>query len=98
MCCAYCHRQATTKIVGTLEQVCADHATEFWTGLLAYVRDRAAFCVKQERFCTCRSCKEFSEVGLRAVAIAVAGPSPPDPECFPIRVASSSIPSHVAAA
>jgi hypothetical protein len=88
MPCAYCDRQATAKIVGTPEQVCSDHATEFWTGLLAYVRDRADCCVKQERFCTCRSCTDFSEAGRRAVAIAVAGPAPPDRECFPIRLAS----------
>ena len=34
--CAYCERRATGKIPSTPEAVCAAHAREFWTGLLAY--------------------------------------------------------------
>ena len=75
------------KIVSNPEQVCFEHALEFWTGLLVYARDRSD-CAKHERLCTCRSCKELSASYLRAVAIAAAGPSPRDHERFPIRLAS----------
>jgi len=48
MCCAYCEQPATIRIVSNPEQVCFDHAMEFWTGLMLYVRDTADTCVKQE--------------------------------------------------
>jgi hypothetical protein len=76
------------KIVSNPEQVCFEHALEFWTGLLVYARDRSDPCVKHERVCTCRSCEELSLSYLRAIAIAIAGPSPRDHEHFPIRLAS----------
>lgn len=38
-CCAYCGRPATMRIVAFPEQVCFEHAMEFWTGLLVYARD-----------------------------------------------------------
>jgi hypothetical protein len=76
------------KIVSNPEQVCFEHALEFWTGLLVYARDRSDPCVKHERVCTCRSCEELSASYLRPIAIAIAGPSPRDHEHFPIRLAS----------
>lgn len=76
------------KIVSNPEDVCFEHALEFWTGLLVYARDRSDPCVKHERLCTCRSCEELSASHLRAIAIAAAGPSPRDHERFPIRLAS----------
>ena len=88
MCCAYCAQPATMKIVSNPEQVCVEHALEFWSGLLVYARDRSAPCVKPERLCTCGSCEESSASYLRAIAIAAAGPSPRDHERFPIRLAS----------
>ena len=39
-CCAYCEHQAMTTIASNPERVCRDHAVEFWTGLVAYARDR----------------------------------------------------------
>jgi hypothetical protein len=86
--CPYCGQQATMKIVSNPEQVCLEHALEFWTGLLVYARDRSEPCVKHEGVCTCWSCKEISASYRRAVAIAAAGPPPPDDERLPIRLAS----------
>lgn len=39
--CAYCGRPATLKIASNPDDVCFEHAVEFWTGLLAYVRSRS---------------------------------------------------------
>jgi hypothetical protein len=41
-CCAYCGQRATLEIPSTPGQVCVTHAIEFWTGLLAHVKDRSA--------------------------------------------------------
>jgi hypothetical protein len=88
MRCAYCAQPATMKIVSTPEQVCLEHALEFWTGLLVYATDRSEPCVKLEGVCTCWSCQESSASYLRASAIAAAGPAPRDHEPFQIRLAS----------
>jgi len=76
------------KIVSTPEHVCFEHAMEFWTGLLLYATDRSDPCVKDERFCSCRSCEEMNASQRRAIAIPVAGPPPRDHERFQIRLAS----------
>ena len=76
------------KIVSTPQQVCFEHALEFWTGLLVYARERSEPCVKHERVCTCRSCQERSSSYRRALAIAAAGPPPRDQERSRIRLAS----------
>ena len=76
------------KIVSNPEQVCIEHALEFWTGLLAYAKDRTEPCVKHERVCTCWSCEESSAAYRRALAVAAAGPSPQDHDRFSIRLAS----------
>ena len=88
--CAYCGQQATMKIVSNPEQVCFEHALEFWTGLLDYARKRSNPHVQHEheQLCTCQSCEELSASSLRAIAIAAAGPSPSDDERFPMRLAS----------
>jgi hypothetical protein len=88
LCCAYCEQEATMRIVSIPEQVCFDHAMEFWTGLIDYARDTSDTCVKQERVCTCRACEELNASYLRASAIAFAGPPPQDREDFSIRLAS----------
>ena len=88
VCCAYCGEPATLKIVSNPEQVCLEHALEFWTGLLVYATDRSEPCVKHEKVCSCWRCEEASASYRRAIAIAVAGPPPPDHERFPIRLAS----------
>jgi hypothetical protein len=86
--CAYCGQVATRKIVSTPDQVCLEHALEFWSGLLVYATDRSEPCVTHEGECTCRSCQESSAAYRRASAIAAAGPPPRDDERFPIRLAS----------
>ena len=88
LCCAYCEQEATLRIVSNPDQVCFEHAMEFWNGLMVYARDAADTCVKEERLCTCRACEEASASYLRASAIAFAGPAPLDHEHFSIRVAS----------
>ena len=88
VCCAYCEQEATMRIVSNPEQVCFEHAMEFWTGLMLYVRDAVDTCVKEERRCTCRACEELSASYLRVIAIAAAGPSPRDHERSAIRLAS----------
>jgi hypothetical protein len=88
VCCAYCGEPATMKIASNPELVCFEHALEFWTGLLDYVRDRSEPCVKHEGVCTCRSCEESSASSRRAKAIAAAGPSPHEYARLSIRRAS----------
>ena len=88
VCCAYCGEPATLKIVANPEQVCLEHALEFWTGLLSYARDHSDPCVKHEGVCACLACEEASAAFLRSQAIAAAGPSPEDHERFRIRLAS----------
>ena len=88
ICCPYCGEPATMKIVSNPEQVCLEHALEFWTGLLEYVRGRSEPCVKHEGSCTCRSCEELSASHRRTTAIAAAGPSRHEYERLPIRRAS----------
>ena len=88
VCCAYCGEPATLKIVSNPEQVCLEHALEFWSGLLGYVRDHSAPCVKHEGSCTCRACEELTAAFVRARAIAAAGPAPQDDDRFQIRLAS----------
>jgi hypothetical protein len=73
-------------IVSNPEQVCLEHALEFWTGLLVYAKDHSDPCVSQERLCTCRLCRRLSAPDRRA--IAAAGPSPPDEAHLQIRLAS----------
>lgn len=73
MCCAYCERPATMRIVSSdHEQVCFDHALEFWAGLLGYARDRSKPSVKHEPLCTCQSCEELTASYRRATAVTAA--------------------------
>jgi hypothetical protein len=88
MCCSYCAAPATLRIVSTRDEVCLEHALEFWAGLLAYVRDRPDLCVKHKESCSCRACERLSAAQLRAIAIAAAGQPPRDGERLPIRLAS----------
>jgi hypothetical protein len=87
-CCAYCGLPATMKIVANPDHVCLEHALEFWTGLLAYSRDRSGTCVKLERVCECPLCEELAASQRRAAAIAAAGPSPADHEPRWLRLVS----------
>jgi hypothetical protein len=92
------------KIVSNPEDVCFEHAVEFWTGLLVYVREHSAPCVTNEP-CSCEWCEELSASFLRtaamadeeadtersirrAIAIGTAGPPPEEQESFSTRLAS----------
>ena len=88
MCCPYCEKRAVLTIVSFPEQVCLEHALEFWTGLLLCAKDPPDPCVKHERLCHCRSCEAVHATSRRAMAIAIAGQPPGDHESFPIRLAS----------
>jgi hypothetical protein len=72
MCCAHCGQQATMKIPTNPEQVCFEHALEFWAGVVGYAKDHSEPCVKHEALCTCWSCDELSASYLRAIDIAAA--------------------------
>jgi hypothetical protein len=85
MHCSYCARPAVLKIVSTLEDVCFEHALEFWTGLLAYARDP---CVKHQELCSCEECEALRASARRAIAVSAAGPSPLNRECASLRLAS----------
>jgi len=88
-CCAYCEREATTTIVSNPERVCLEHALEFWTGLLAYARDRRRDpCMKYEGFCTCTACEELRQFRLQPVATNDAAPSVQERDRFPVYLAS----------
>jgi hypothetical protein len=80
MSCSYCAQPATMRILAEPEQVCFDHALEFWTGLLVYARSPTEPCVKNEELCSCPACEAASALYLRTMAIAAAGPSPGDHE------------------
>jgi hypothetical protein len=86
--CAYCERPATTRILSNPEEVCVEHALEFWKGLLVCARRPLEPCVKHERQCGCRLCEELSASYQRTVAIALSGQSPGRGERFPVRLAS----------
>lgn len=80
--CTYCARTATMTIIANPPNVCAEHAYEFWTGLLDYTSGRAP-CVKEQGPCSCQACEELSAKHRRAVAAAGIGPSPADHASFP---------------
>ena len=70
--CPYCGQRAAVDIPSTPWRVCLTHALEFWTGLLAYVKDRSDPSENQEVRCTCRLCIQLSLSNARSVpAVAV---------------------------
>jgi hypothetical protein len=84
--CAYCGQPATVDIPSNPGRVCLTHALEFWTGLLAYVRDRSGPCERREKAYACGSCDEPSALKARKVpAVAAAGPQPGVTESVPTR-------------
>jgi hypothetical protein len=87
-CCAYCDQPATRSIPANPEHVCFDHALEFWTGLMAFVKERADQCEKEVRPCTCRACVSLGASHQRARAITAAGPPPQDTDDVQVRRAS----------
>jgi hypothetical protein len=86
--CSYCAEPATTSIIANPHRVCLEHASEFWTGLLAYTRGRSGLCVKEETVCACALCAEAEAARIRSFAISSVGPSPGDHVDFQIALAS----------
>jgi hypothetical protein len=70
--------------------VCCVHAAEFWTSLLAFVKERSS--PEEEGVkttCACRSCNELSASNhARALAAVVAGWTPEIVENITMRRAS----------
>ena len=76
-------------IVSNPERVCLEHALEFWTGLLAYARDRRRDpCMKHVGSCTCTVCEELSAIRLQPIATENAAPARQEHEHFPVCLAS----------
>jgi hypothetical protein len=85
--CSYCAQPATVSIIANPHRVCLEHATEFWTGLLDYTRERSG-CVKDHTLCECRGCEDHASGRERSLAISSVGPSPGDHVDFAIALAS----------
>jgi hypothetical protein len=58
------------------EHVCRTHAVEFWTGLMAYVKDRTHPGETQDTPCTCEACNQLSAVNARLTAVAAGSAAP----------------------
>jgi hypothetical protein len=58
------------------EHVCRTHAVEFWTGLMAYVKDRTDPCRTADTPCTCEACNQLSAVSARLTAVAAGDAAP----------------------
>jgi hypothetical protein len=50
------------------EHVCRTHAVEFWTGLMAYVKDRTHPGETLDTPCTCEACNQLSAANARLTA------------------------------
>jgi hypothetical protein len=72
MSCAYCGQRATVEIPSTPSHVCLTHAIEFWTGLLAHVKNRPAEFQTLEPPCAAPLGNTLS---VRSPAKAAAGAS-----------------------
>ena len=88
MTCPYCAKPATATIIANPHRVCAEHALEYWTGLVGYARGRSGRCVKLETWCSCPLCEELDSSRLRVAAISSVGPSPGDHVGFAMPLAS----------
>jgi hypothetical protein len=82
--CSYCDRPATSTIIANPSRVCAEHALEFWTGLLIYTHSRSGPCVKADQVCSCPLCCEMAQ----SFAIKNAAASSAHHEDFAIALAS----------
>jgi hypothetical protein len=65
----HCTQQAVLQIPSIGNDVCLVHAIAFWTGLLAYSKDRPACETLHPAPCACSYCNRLS-TSARAVADA----------------------------
>ena len=85
MNCPYCGQRATVEIPSTPGHVCRTHAIEFWTSLVAYVRDSSAEFQTPEPPCGAPPTEESS---ARSSAERGVEPSAPKRQNRQIRLAS----------
>jgi hypothetical protein len=60
MQCAYCRQPALAQIPSIPNDVCGYHAAEFWSGLVAFARNRADTVTSHEPLCRCWTCNQLS--------------------------------------
>jgi hypothetical protein len=85
MSCTYCGQRATVQIPSTPSDVCLTHAIEFWTGLLAYRKDRSDAFQTPEPPCTRPL---FNQLSARATGMMTTATSSSDRENSQLRRAS----------
>ena len=75
--CSYCDEQAVSEIPANPGAVCLEHALEFWTGLLTYVRAQQSEPSEPlASHATCAVCKELSASRVQTIAaVEAAGPA-----------------------
>jgi hypothetical protein len=66
MQCAYCSHAALTQIPSIPHDVCGTHAIEFWSGLVAFARNRAESIESHEPLCLCWACNQLSASRMRS--------------------------------
>jgi hypothetical protein len=76
------------NIIASPQRVCAEHAVEFWTGLLAYSHARAGVCIKNDQQCSCLRCREMAADFSKAAAAKRVDASTGDHAEFAIKRAS----------
>jgi hypothetical protein len=84
--CVYCGQRATLEIPSTPGEVCLTHAIEFWTGLLAHVRQRSTEL--QTELQTELPCADSLRRVFAARAAKASPGSRPHRERSPVRLAS----------
>ncbi len=60
MQCTYCGQKATERIPSIPTDVCGAHAAEFWSGLIAYAKDRSDVVEPDNAPCLCWTCNQLS--------------------------------------
>ena len=66
--CGYCGQTAVLQIPSTPGGVCLAHAIEYWTDLLAFVKERSGQEPEPNAPCRCWTCNQLSE-SARATAV-----------------------------
>ena len=86
--CAYCAEEATVQIPATPADVCLTHAVEFWTQLMALVKERSDPAEKPDTLCPCESCNQLAASNRRPRRAETEGPPPSQSDSAQISQAS----------
>ena len=86
--CAHCAEEATVQIPATPSDVCLTHAVEFWTQLMALVKERSDPAEKRDTLCTCESCNQLAASNRRSRRAETETESPPQSDSAQISQAS----------